>query len=389
MAIRFLTAGESHGPAITAILEGIPAGLALSCEDIDLDLARRQIQLGAGGRMRIEKDHVQILSGVMAGFTTGSPIAMQIPNRDHEKWKNKKVEAFTTPRPGHADLNGVLKFGYDDIRPSLERASARETAARVAVGAVCRKLLAQFKISIDGYVISIGAVRADISRLDLSQRIELARSSPVVCPDVKAEPRMIAAIEEIMQQRDTLGGVIEVVAQGLPVGLGSFMQADLRLDARLAGAVMSVQAMKGVEIGDAFENSRLRGTQVHDAILLKANQLVRPTNHCGGLEGGISTGQPLIIRAAMKPIATTLTAQRSVNLAEGKEADTVYERSDFCPVPRSVVILEAVIAIELANAVMQKLGGDSLSEMMPRFKTLKQARLEDIELKDEARVWWG
>lgn len=389
MTLRFLTAGESHGPAITAILEGIPAGLALSSEDIDLDLARRQITLGAGGRMRIEKDHVQILGGIMAGSTTGAPIAMQILNRDHEKWKNKTVAAFTTPRPGHADLNGVLKFGYDDIRPSLERASARETAARVAIGAVCRKLLSQFNISVNGYVTSIGNVQADLSLLGLPQRIELARRSPVVCPDAKAGSRMVTAIEEVMQQRDTLGGVIEVIAQGVPVGLGSFMQADLRLDARLAAAVMSVQAMKGVEIGNAFENSRLPGTKVHDAILLQGTQLVRSTNHCGGLEGGITTGQPLIIRAAMKPIATTLTAQHSVNLAEGKEADTVYERSDFCPVPRAVVILEAVIAIELANALLQKLGGDSLAEMMPHFRTLKQTRLEDIELKDEARVWWG
>jgi len=388
MAIQYFTAGESHGPVVLTILNGIPAGLDISPAEIDVDLARRQLTLGAGGRMRLEHDKVQILAGVMAGKTTGAPMALQVENRDHVRWKNKSIAAFTTPRPGHADLNGVLKFGYDDIRPALERASARETAVRVAAGAVARKFLSVFGIKVGGYVTAIGEVEADVSTLDEESRIHQASLNPVVCPDEVAAAKMILAIERVMQQRDTLGGIIEVVALGLPPGLGSFMQADQRLDARLGAAVLGVQAMKGVEIGPAFDNTRRQGTQVQDAIQIENGRLVRLTNRCGGLEGGITTGQPLIVRAAMKPIATTLTPQKTVDLASGEMKDTVYERSDFCPVPRAVVILEAVIALELANALILKVGGDSVHEMLLRFNSLSQARLEDIHLKGGNQVWW-
>ncbi len=388
MGLRFLTAGESHGPAMTAILDGVPAGLSLSIAEINQDLARRQKTLGAGGRMRIETDQVRILSGVMAGKTTGGPITLLVENRDHSRWQGKAIEAYTTPRPGHADLNGVLKYGYNDIRPSLERASARETVSRVAVGAVCRQLLLAFGVQVGGYVVAIGDVTSDCSGMDLSTRLARASENAVGCPDPVDAELMEKRINEVMQARDTLGGIIEIVAIGLPPGLGSFVQSDLRLDARLGAAVLSVQAMKGVEIGEAFENAHLPGTQAHDPILLEDGKIVRPTNRCGGLEGGITTGQPLVMRAAMKPIATTLTPQKTVNLATGEETETTYERSDFCPVPRAVVILESVVTIELAKAMLEKLGGDSLEEILPRLATLRQARLEDIRLDGQAHIWW-
>jgi chorismate synthase len=388
MPLRFLTAGESHGPALTAILDGIPAGLALDSETINRDLARRQQGYGAGPRMKIEKDSAQILAGVMEGETTGAPVALQIENSDHLKWRGKAISPFTNPRPGHADLTGAVKYGYSDLRPALERASARETAARVAVGAVCRKLLAEFGIQVGGYVISIGAVSADLSQQPVKERIRLALESDVSCPEPAAAARMQQAIRDIMTARDTLGGVIEIAALGLPVGLGSFMQWDRRLEARIGAAVLSVQAIKGVEFGPAFENARLPGTQAHDPILLNGEQLQRPSNRSGGLEGGVSNGQPLLVRAAMKPIATTLTPQPSVNLASRTGEETHYERSDFCPVPRAVVILEAMVAFVLADALLEKLGGDSIQEMRPRFESLRQARLSDLPVDAHDHIFW-
>jgi chorismate synthase len=373
---------------MTAILDGVPAGLSLSIAEINQDLARRQKTLGAGGRMRIETDQVKILSGVMAGKTSGGPITLLVENRDHSRWRDKAIDAYTTPRPGHADLNGVLKYGYDDIRPSLERASARETVSRVAVGAVCRQLLQALGVQVGGYVVAIGDVSSDCAGMDLSTRLARASENAVGCPDQVAAELMEKRINEVMQARDTLGGIIEIVAIGLPPGLGSFVQSDRRLDARLGAAVLSVQAMKGVEIGEAFENAHLPGTQAHDPILLEDGKIVRPSNRCGGLEGGITTGQPLVLRAAMKPIATTLTPQQTVNLASGEVTETTYERSDFCPVPRAVVILESVVAIELARAILEKLGGDSIAEILPRLAQLSQARLEDIHLDGQAHVWW-
>ena len=388
MGLHFLTAGESHGPSLTAILEGLPAGLPLAAETINQDLARRQLGYGAGPRMKLEHDRAQILSGVMDGLTTGAPLSFLIANGDHEKWRGQAVAPFTRPRPGHADLSGAAKYGFSDLRPALERASARETAARVAVGAACRLLLTQFGIQVGGYVCSIGEISADLAEISLAERIRLARESDVACPQPEAAQAMHTRIQQVMQARDTLGGVIEVAVLGLPPGLGSYTQWDRRLDARLGAAVLSIQAMKGVEIGPAFENSRLTGTQVHDPILLDGEQLVRPSNRSGGLEGGITTGQPLLVRAAMKPIATTLSPQATVDLATGQAVPTQYERSDFCPVPRAVVIVEAMLAFTLADALLEKLGGDSLAEMLPRFTALRQMRLSDLPMDAAAHTWW-
>lgn len=388
MTLRFFTAGESHGPGLMMILEGLPAGLQVSAEIIDQDLLRRQTGYGAGPRMKIERDHAQILSGVMEGKTIGSPLGVLIHNQDHTRWVDKPVAAFTTPRPGHVDLAAALKYGYTDLRPGLERASARETAARVAAGAVCKHLLSQFGIQVGGYVTAIGPLQADLSRLSLVERIQLAESNPVRCPDPAAAEQMLAQIDQIIHRRDTLGGLIEVVALGVPPGLGSHVHWDRRLEARLGAAVLSVQAIKGVEIGDAFENARLPGSQAQDAIYLQGEQLVRHTRRAGGIEGGISTGEPLIVRAAMKPIATTLTPQDTVDLASGEQTPTRYERSDFCPVPRAVPILEAMVAFVLADALLEKLGGDDLTTLQERFARLPQARLGDLHLDNREHVWW-
>ena len=388
MPLRFLTAGESHGPALTAILDGIPAGILLDASIIDFELARRQKGYGAGGRMKIETDSVRILSGVMAGETTGAPIAMLVENADHVKWKGKAIDPMTAPRPGHADLTGAVKYGYNDLRPSLERASARETTMRVAVGAICKHFLSQFGIVVGGYVIAIGEVKAELDGSSYQSRFDAAEENDVRCPDPVTAERMRARIEQVIRQKDTLGGVIEVVALNLPMGLGSFAQWDTRLEARLAQAVMGVQAMKGVEIGDAFENAHLPGTQAHDAILLEGSNIQRSTNRAGGIEGGVSNGQPIIIRAAMKPIATTLTPQLTVDLATGEASPTKYERSDFCPVPRAVPILEAAAAFVLADALLEKLGGDSLAEMKIRFDALRKASLQDLSMNNQPHVWW-
>lgn len=408
--LRFLTAGESHGPELTAILEGLPAGLRLDVEALNHELLRRQQGYGAGPRMKMERDRAEILSGVMVGETIGAPLAMRIANKNHEKWVGQPIEPFTAPRPGHADLTAALKYGYRDLRPSLERASARETAARVAVGAVCKQLLAEFGIEVIGYVRSIGEVQADIESIPLAARSAQAEANDVRCPDPDAVEPMRARIREIIEQRDTLGGVIEVVVLNLPPGLGSHVHWDRKLEARLGAAVLGVQAIKGVEFGPAFENATLPGTQAHDAILRNGTRinaddadknkkirarprssvsdLARPTNRAGGLEGGISNGQPLVIRAAMKPIATTLTPQQTVDLADGQPRPTPYERSDFCPVPRAVPIIEAVTAFILADALLEKLGGDSLAEMKPRFESLRRARLEDLPMDNTPRIWW-
>jgi chorismate synthase len=339
--------------------------------------------------MKIEKDSAQILSGVMAGQTTGAPLAISIQNRDHERWRGKPVAAFTAPRPGHADLTATIKYGYSDLRPGLERASARETAARVAVGAVCRHLLAQFDITIGGYVVSIGDVQAEVASIPTFERFKLAEDDDVRCPDQNSANLMRERIQAIMQARDTLGGVIEVLALGLPPGLGSHVHWDRKLDARLGAAVLGVQAMKGVEIGPAFNNAGLSGTQVQDPIRLDGKDLIRSSNRAGGIEGGITNGQTLVVRAAMKPIATTLNPQPTVDLAAGVETPTQYERSDFCPVPRAVPIIEAVVAFVLADALIEKVGGDSLAEMLPRFQTLRRANLSDLLMDNTDQNWWS
>lgn len=380
--LRFLTAGESHGPLLTAILEGMPAGLPLAPDDLDGDLARRQQGYGSGGRMQIERDHARITGGVMAGRTTGGPISLQIENRDWKNWAQKDIEPLVTPRPGHADLTGAIKYGYRDLRLALERSSARETAARVAVGAICKRLLSEFGITVGGYVTAIGGEAATLpDPPDYPARFAAAEASPVRCPDPDASDRIEAAIRQAKIDRDTLGGIIEVVALGLPPGLGSHVHYDRRLTGRLIAAVCSVQSIKGAEIGPAFSNAGKRGTQVHDAIARdKEGRLVRATNRAGGLEGGMTTGEPLVVRAAMKPISTTLTPLGTVNLATGEDDHTVYERSDFCATPRAVVVIEAMVAVVLADELLRKLGGDSLDELRPRFEALRQANVDALPM---------
>jgi chorismate synthase len=386
--IRFLTAGESHGEALTAILEGMPAGLPLTTSLIDHELARRQKGYGSGERMSIEKDTVRILGGVMAGETTGAPIGLLVHNLDGDKWKGKTVAPMTVPRPGHADLTGAVKYGYKDLRPALERSSARETTMRVAVGAVCKHFLSQFGITIGGYVVSIGSVQADPGDMPYDERFVHAERSELRCPVDSSAQKMHTEIEKAMHDKDTLGGVIEIIALNLPVGLGSYTQWDRRLDAKLALAVLSVPAIKGIEIGDAFENAKRSGTEAQDPIQVEKSNLTRPSNHAGGMEGGITNGQPVVIRAAMKPVATTLTPQNSVDLATGEETPTRYERSDTCPIPRAVPVLESMLAFVLADALIEKLGGDSLSEMQPRFESLRKTRLEDLPMDNDTHIFW-
>ena len=382
--LRFLTAGESHGPGLTAILEGVPAGLALNGEEVDAQLRRRQKGFGSGGRMRIERDSVRFTGGVLAGETTGAPIAMQIENLDWANWRDRDVAPMTIPRPGHADLTGAIKYGYRDLRLALERASARETAARVAVGAVCQRLLAEFGIAIGSYVVQIGTASI-VPGEDLSyaERFARAEKSEVRCPGAAATRAMVACIREAMAAKDTLGGVFEVVALDVPPGLGSHVHWDRRLDGRLMAAVGSIQAIKGVEIGPAFENASRRGTEVHDEIFVQGDRLARFGNRAGGLEGGITTGQPIVVRAAMKPISTTLTPLRSVDLVSGEPAATRYERSDTCAVPRAAVVGEAMVAFVLADALLEKLGGDSLAEMRPRFAALRRGLRDELEMNNE------
>jgi len=383
--LRFLTAGESHGPMLTGILEGMPAGLPLAPEDLDRDLLRRQEGYGSGGRMQIEHDRVRFTGGVMDGHTTGAPIGLIIHNRDWKNWAEKDIPPMTVPRPGHADLTGAIKYAYDDLRLSLERASARETAMRVAVGAICKKLLAEFGIRVGGYVVQIGDVNADIpAKMSYEERFEAAETSEVRCPDPAADEAMRAAIRQIKVDKDTLGGVFEIVVLGLPPGLGSHVHYDRRLTGRLLGAMGSIPSIKGAEIGMAFENTRRPGTQVHDAITVEDSLLRRTTNRAGGLEGGITTGEPLVVRAAMKPISTTLTPIASVDLATGEPSPTVYERSDFCAVPRAVVVGEAMVAFVLADALLEKLGGDSMKELQERFTMLNKGALGELTMRNRA-----
>ncbi len=383
--IRFLTAGESHGPQLTAIVEGLPAGLPLDMDALNRQLARRQKGYGSGGRMKIEKDRVQLTAGYMNGRTTGAPVAINLQNLDYAKWAERDITAITTPRPGHADLTGAIKYGYGELRLALERASARETAVRVAVGGICKQFLATFGIEIGSYVVSIGDAEAiPPAELSYADRFAVAESNDLRCAVETAVSNMRQQVRATMDAKDTIGGIFEVVALNVPAGLGSHVHWDRRLDSLLMWSVGSIQAIKGVEIGTAFANSRHPGSKVHDEIFLTddGQSLVRRTNNSGGFEGGISTGEPIIVRAAMKPIATVLNPRHSVDLATGEEAVTVYERSDFTAVPRAAVVGEAMAAITLANALMEKLGGDSIAEMRPRFDNLRRARLDDLMMDD-------
>ena len=366
--MRFFTGGESHGPCLTAIIDGLPAGLAIDPEVIDRDLARRQGGYGRGGRMAIETDRVEILGGVIAGRTFGAPVVLRIANRDWTNWKDRwaagDLEEITVPRPGHADFAGMSKFALDDARPILERASARETAARVAVGAIAKRMLEPYGVRIHSYVEAIGGIEAAIGD-ELPELLHRrAEEDPVRCPDDAASRRMIAAIDEAREAGDSLGGVFTVIATSVPVGLGSHAQWDRRLDGRLVAAVVSIPAIKGVEIGPAFANAARRGTKVHDPFLPNGSERPhRTSNHAGGLEGGMSNGEPIVLRAAMKPIPSTVTPQPSVDLRTGKTAETTYQRSDVCAVPAASIVGEAMVAWALAEALRDKLGGDSLAEM--------------------------
>lgn len=388
--LRLLTAGESHGPLLTGILEGMPAGLPLTAAALDRDLARRQRGFGSGARMQIEHDHARLTAGVLAGSTTGAPIAFTIANEDHRNWAAKDLAPMTVPRPGHADLTAAIKYGYGDLRLGLERASARETAARVAAGAIARTLLAEFGVTIGGYVTSIGTARVAAERTPLdpaefAPRFAAAEHCDVRCHDPALAEKMRAEIEAAIAARDTVGGIVEVAALHVPPGLGSHVHADRKLDARLAAALVSIPAGKAVEFGDGFAVTHRRGTEAQDHLSVDGDEIVRGSNHAGGIEGGISNGAPIVARVAIKPIATTLTPQPSVDLATGQQTPMRYERSDFCQVPRAVPIAEALVALVLADALLDKLGGDSLEELRPRFAALRRARLSDLPM--HGRPW--
>ena len=384
--LRWSTSGESHGPELVAIVEGIPAGLPLVGVDVDGDLARRQRGYGRGGRMKIETDRAQLVAGVRGGETLGSPIALVIANRDHANWAGRMgpdpfpapPEALTRPRPGHADLAGGLKYDRHDLRDILERASARETAARVAVGAVCRKLLAELGVDVFAHVVAVGPVSVAPSDLPLDELRARSRASDLACADDVAEQAMRAAILETSHAGDTLGGTFEVIATGVPPGLGSHVQWDRKLDGLLAQALMSIHAIKAVEIGIGFEVSRRRGSEVHDAIGYDAatRAFTRPTNRAGGLEGGITNGMPVICRAAMKPIATLKRALPSVDVATKEPFAAAFERSDICAVAAASVVGEAMVAITLAGALLEKTGGDSLGEVRRNLEGIRRQHAE-------------
>lgn len=379
--LRFLTAGESHGPELTAILEGFPAGVPLLASDIDADLARRQRGYGRGGRMKIEHDRVRFTAGVRGGETLGGPLAMIVANRDHESWLAQMSAApfeapptpMTRPRPGHADLAGALKYDRRDLRDILERASARETAARVAVGAACKKLLALLGVEVFAHVVAVGPVEAAPLDLPLPELRDRARASDLACADPDAEDAMRTAIRDAAHAGDTLGGIFEVVATGVPPGLGSHVSWDRKLDGRIAQALMSIQAIKGVELGPAFDVARGRGSAAHDPIHYDptAHTFTRSSNRAGGLEGGITNGMPLRVRAAMKPISTLKKALPSVDVATKEPFDAAFERSDVCAVAAASVVGEAMLAFVLADAAVEKLGGDSLGELTRNLEGYK------------------
>lgn len=381
--LRFLTGGESHGLALVTVIDGVPANVPLAPDNINNELARRQLGYGRGGRMKIEKDEAEVVSGVRGGSTLGSPISIVIHNKDWENWQDVMgVEAkpadndiLTQPRPGHADLAGAIKYGFGDIRNVLERASARETAARVAVGAVAKRILDEFGITVVSAVIAIGDVKSSVS-IENPGDLEKADKSPVRCLDAEATAGMMAAIDEAGQDGETLGGVFEVAVFGLPVGLGTYAQWDRRLDAALARAIISIPAIKGVEFGDGFDLAVKLGSQAHDEISYDRDRgFFRSTNRSGGLEAGITNGSTLKLRAAMKPIPTLGKPLATVDIATKEPAEAIKERSDVCAVPAAGVIGEAVTAIEVASAFLTKFGGDSLGETRRNYESyIKDAR---------------
>ncbi|WP_286883777.1 chorismate synthase [Aneurinibacillus sp. UBA3580] len=376
--MRYLTAGESHGPQLTAIIEGVPSNLPLSIEKINEQLLRRMKGHGRGRRMQIEKDQVKIVAGVRHGKTTGAPICLVVENKDWTHWQTimspepvdegEDKRRVSRPRPGHADLNGALKYNQRDMRNILERSSARETAIRVAVGAVARQLLEQFDITVAGHVLRIGEVEAKPVDVSLEEMIRITEESPVRCLDADAAKRMMDLIDKAKADGDSLGGVVEVRAEGLPVGLGSHVQWDRKLDGRLAQAIMSIQAFKGVEIGIGFEAAARPGSQVHDEIILdEQGNYSRKTNRAGGLEGGMTTGMPVVVRGVMKPIPTLYKPLNSIDIDTKEPFAASIERSDSCAVPAASVVAEAVVCWTLADALCEKFAGDSLEEMKANY----------------------
>ena len=376
--LRWLTAGESHGPALTAVAEGFPAGIEVTSSDIQAALARRRLGYGRGARMKFEQDVVTVTGGVRHGISMGGPVAISIANSEWPKWEkvmasdpvsDEELEnvarnaALTRPRPGHADLAGMQKYSLDDIRPILERSSARETAARVALGEVAKRFLRQVAgIEVFSHVVSIGTVETDSEEIPTFKDLERIDADPVRSFSSSASERMQQEVKDAHDSGDTLGGVVEVIAEGVPVGLGSHVHWDRRLDARLAAALMGIQAIKGVEVGDGFQTARRRGSSAHDEIFKEDGNLRRHTNRSGGTEGGMSTGEVLRVRAAMKPISTVPKALATVDVATGEAATAINQRSDACAVPAAGVVAEAMVALVLAQAVLEKFGGDHVSE---------------------------
>jgi chorismate synthase len=376
--LRWITAGESHGPALVGVLEGLPAGVQVTTEQLADALARRRLGHGRGARMQFERDEVELLGGVRHGSTLGGPIAIRIGNTEWPKWQEvmspdpvpaealeglARNAALTRPRPGHADLVGMQKYGFDDARPVLERASARETAARVAVGELARAFLRQAAgVEVLSHVVRIGDATAPPDRLPTFDDLVTVDASPVRCFDAAASQAMVDEVDAAKKDGDTLGGVVEVLAYGLPPGLGSHVHWDRRLDSRLAAALMGIQAIKGVEVGDGFELAARRGSLAQDEIISADGRLTRTTGRSGGTEGGMSTGEPLRVRAAMKPISTVPRALRTVDVATGEEAVAINQRSDVCAVPAAGVVAEAAVALVLADALLEKCGGDSVTE---------------------------
>jgi chorismate synthase len=377
--LRWLTAGESHGQSLTAVLDGLPAGVEITSAEIGRDLARRRLGYGRGARMSFEQDVVTVTGGVRHGLTLGSPVSIIVGNSEWPKWetvmaadpvdpdllaRQARNAPLTRPRPGHADLAGMQKYGHTDARPILERASARETAARVAVGAVAKALVRQaVGIEIVSHVVELGSVAAKPGLVPVPSDADRIDADPLRCLDPQASAAMVAEVDAAKKDADTLGGIVEVLAYGVPPGLGSHTQWDRKLDARLAGALMSIQAIKGVEIGDAFTQARSRGSMAHDEIFPSADGVVRTTDRAGGLEGGITNGQPLRVRAAMKPISSLNRALSTVDVQTGEAATAINQRSDVCAVPAAAIVAEAMVALVLAEAVLEKFGGDSVAEI--------------------------
>ena len=385
--LRWLTAGESHGPALTAIIDGLPAGIEVQTSDIDAALARRRLGFGRGARMKFEQDAVTVTGGIRHGKTQGGPVAITVANSEWPKWQDvmsvdpvaaQDLESvarnapLTRPRPGHADLAGMQKYSHTDARPILERASARETAARVALGEVAKKFLFQAAgITVLSHVVSVGPASTDTDEIPSYSDLEKIDQDPVRCFSPSASAVMQAEISAAQSDGDTLGGVVEVVAHGVPVGLGSHVHWDRRLDGKLAAALMGIQAIKGVEVGDGFETSRRRGSVAHDEIYLEDGEVLRQTSRSGGTEGGISTGEPIRVRAAMKPISTVPRALSTIDVNTGESATAISQRSDACAVPAAGVVAEAMVALVLAEALLEKFGGDHVSETAQNIEAFK------------------